>query len=150
MNEQVGLLRWPRRGPPLFDVLLALGLAALSLQLVATALGPTGAPAYGLVLLHTLPLAMRRRFPYGVLATSVASGLAVAMLGLPPVFLGPAILVPVYTVAAYRDRPGSLAGLAVVEAAVAVVQLTPGGTGAATWLGDTGPGRGLAAWPLRP
>ena len=93
-------------------------------------------PAYGLALLHTLPLAVRRRFPYGVLATSVASGLAVAMLGLPPVFLGPAILVPVYTVAAYRDRPGSLVGLALVEAGVAVVQLTPGGTGAATWLGN--------------
>jgi signal transduction histidine kinase len=137
MNQQVGRLRWPRGGPPLFDVLLALGLAALSLQLVATAAGPTGVPAYGLALLHTLPLAVRRRFPYGVLATSVASGLAVAMLGLPPVFLGPAILVPVYTVAAYRDRPGSLVGLAVVEAGVAVVQLTPGGTGAATWLGNT-------------
>jgi hypothetical protein len=103
MNQQVGRLRWPRGGPPLFDVLLALGLAALSLRLVATAGGPTGVPAYGLALLHTLPLAVRWRFPYGVLATSVASGLAVAMLGLPPVFLGPAILVPVYTVAAYRD-----------------------------------------------
>jgi signal transduction histidine kinase len=137
MNEQVGRLRWPRGGPPLFDVLLALGLAALSLQLVATAAGPTGVLAYGLALLHTLPLAVRRRFPYGVLATSVASGLAVAVLGLPPVFLGPAILVPVYTVAAYRDRPGSLVGLAVVEAAVAVVQLTPGRTGVVTWLGNS-------------
>jgi hypothetical protein len=72
-----------------------------------------------------------------VLATSVASGLVVAMIGLPPVFLGPAILVPVYTVAAYRDRPGSLAALAVVATGVAVVQLTPGGTGVATWLGNT-------------
>jgi len=136
MNEQVGRLRWPRGGPPLFDVLLALGLAALSLQRVATTLGPTGAPAYVLALLHTLPLAVRRRFPYGVLAISVASGLAVAVLGLSPVFLGPAILVPVYTVAAYCDRRSSLAGLAAVEAAAAAVLLTPGGTGAATWLGD--------------
>ncbi len=137
MSRQVGRLRWPRGGPPPFDVLLAVGLAALSLQLVATAPGPTGAPAYVLTLLHTLPLAVRRRFPYGVLATSVASGLAVAMLGLPPVFLGVAILVPVYTVAAYRDPPGSLVALAVVEAAVAVVQLTPGATGVVTWLGNT-------------
>ncbi len=136
MNEQVGRLRWPRGGPPLFDVLLALGLAALSLQRVATTLGPTGAPAYVLALLHTLPLAVRRRFPYGVLAISVASGLAVAVLGLSPVFLGPAILVPVYTVAAYCDRRSSLTGLAAVEAAAAAVLLTPGGTGAATWLGD--------------
>jgi signal transduction histidine kinase len=137
MNLQLRRLRWPRGGPPVFDVLLALGLAALSLQLVATALGPTGAPAYVLALLHTLPLAVRRRFPYGVLAISVASGLAVAMLGLSPVLLGPAILVPVYTVAAYRDRPGSLVALAAVETGVAVVQLTPGGTGVATWLGNT-------------
>jgi signal transduction histidine kinase len=137
MNRQVGRLRWPRGGPPPFDVLLALGLAALSLQLVATSPGPPGASPYLLALLHTLPLAVRRRFPYGVLATCVGSGLAVAALGLSPVFLGFAILVPVYTVAAYRDRPGSLAGLALVEAAVAVVQLTPGATGVATWLGDT-------------
>jgi hypothetical protein len=60
-----------------------------------------------------------------VLATSVASGLAFAVLGLPPVFLGPAIVVPVYTVAAYGDRWASLAGLAAVEVAVAAVQLTP-------------------------
>jgi hypothetical protein len=63
MNQQVGRMRWPLRGPPPFDVLLALGLAALSLQLVATALGPTGAPAYALARLHPRPLAVRRRFP---------------------------------------------------------------------------------------
>jgi signal transduction histidine kinase len=120
-----------------FDGLLALGLAGLSVQLVSTSDGPVSAPAYALVLLHTLPLALRRRFPSTVLATSVVSGLAVAALGLPPVFLGPAILVPVYTIAAYGDRRSSLAGLAVVEAAIAVVQLTPGATGVATWLGNT-------------
>jgi signal transduction histidine kinase len=120
-----------------FDGLLALGLAGLSVQLVSTSDGPVGAPAYALALLHTLPLALRRRFPSAVLATSVASGLAVAALGLPPVFLGPAILVPVYTIAAYGDRRSSLAGLAVVEAATAVAQLTPGATGVATWLGNT-------------
>jgi signal transduction histidine kinase len=120
-----------------FDGLLALGLAGLSVQLVSTSGGPVGAPAYALALLHTLPLAWRRRFPSAVLATSVASGLAVAALGLPPVFLGPAILVPVYTIAAYGDRRSSLAGLAMVEAAIAVVQLTPGATGVATWLGNT-------------
>jgi membrane protein DedA with SNARE-associated domain len=48
---------------------------------------------YGLVLLHTLPLVARRRFPGAVLVLSVASGLAGAALFLPPFFLGPAILV---------------------------------------------------------
>jgi len=137
MRQQAERPRWPRSGPPLFDVLLALGLAALSLQLVATVSKPMGAAAYALALLHTLPLAVRRRFPFGVLAASVASGLAVAVLGLSPVFLGPAILVPVYTVAAYGDPRGAIAGLAAVEAAAAVVQLTPGGVGVATWVGNT-------------
>jgi signal transduction histidine kinase len=81
---------------------------------------------YGLVLLHTLPLVARRRFPGTVLALSVASGLAFAALGLPPVALGVAILVAVYSVAAYGDRWVSLAGLAAAELGSAVVQLTPG------------------------
>jgi signal transduction histidine kinase len=136
MDERARSPRSPRRGPWAFDALLALGLAGLSVQLVASA--PEAGPvAYALALLHTLPLALRRRFPRTVLATSVASGLAVAASGLPPVFLGPAILVPVYTIAAYSDRRSSLAGLAAVEAATAAVQLTPGATGMATWLGNT-------------
>jgi signal transduction histidine kinase len=72
-----------------------------------------------------------------VLATSVASGLAFAAIGLPPVLLGPAILVPVYTVAAYRERRVSLIGLAAAEVGLALVQLTPGRTGLSTWVGNT-------------
>jgi hypothetical protein len=73
---------------------------------------PRGTLALGgaLVLLHTLPLAARRRFPGTVLALCVASGLAFAALFLPPFFLGPAILVAVYSVAAYDSRWVSLAG----------------------------------------
>jgi signal transduction histidine kinase len=79
---------------------------------------------YGLVLLHTLPLVGRRRFPGTVLALVVASGLAGAALGLPPFFEGPAILVAVYSVAAYGRRWVSLAGLAVAELGLAALQLT--------------------------
>jgi signal transduction histidine kinase len=79
-----------------------------------------------LVLLHTLPLAARRRFPGTVLALCVASGLAFAALFMMPVFLGPAILVAVYSVAAYGDRWVPLAGLVVAEVGLAAVQLTPG------------------------
>jgi hypothetical protein len=84
------------------------------------------AVGYALVLLHTLPLAARRRFPGTVLGISVASGLAIGALGLPPFFLGPAILVAVYSVAAYGDRRVALAGLAAAELGLAAVQLTPG------------------------
>ena len=90
---------------------------------------PGGMLALGcaLVLLHTLPLAARRRFPGTVLALCVASGLAFAALFMMPVFLGPAILVAVYSVAAYfGNRWVSLAGLAVAEVGLAAVQLTPG------------------------
>jgi signal transduction histidine kinase len=78
-----------------------------------------------LVLLHTLPLVGRRRFPGTVLVLVVASGLVGAALSLPRFFLGPAILVAVYSVAAYGRRWVSLAGLAVAEVGLAAVQRTP-------------------------
>jgi signal transduction histidine kinase len=92
---------------------------------------PSGVPVgvvalgYALVLLHTLPLVARRRFPGAVLALCVASGLAFAALFMPPFFLGPALLVAVYSVAAYGSRWVSLAGLVVAELGLAAVWLTP-------------------------
>src|SRR5918993_4031624 len=128
----------PRRLPAsawVFDSALALvaaGLAtALLVPLVVSVPVARGVPVgmlalgYVLVLLHTLPLAVRRRFPGTVLALSVASGLAFAALFLPPFFLGPAILVAVYSVAAYGDRWVSLAGLVVAELGLAAVWFTP-------------------------
>jgi signal transduction histidine kinase len=118
----------------LFDSGLALAAAGLSTSLFVFEDGPVGsglprgtlALAYGLALVHTLPLAARRRFPGPVLALGVASGLAVAALGVPPVVLGPAIVVAAYSVAAYGGRWVSLAGLAAAELGAAAVQLTPG------------------------
>jgi signal transduction histidine kinase len=117
----------------LFDSGLALVAAGMSMALFVVDNGPVGglprrtlALAYVLALLHTLPLAARRRFPGTVLALCVASGLAVAALGVPPIVLGLAILVAVYSVAAYGDRWVSLAGLAAAELGSAAVQLTPG------------------------
>jgi signal transduction histidine kinase len=133
--------QWLRRLPAsrwLFDSGLALVAAGVSTAMFVSYLVARGQPrgtlasGYALVLLHTLPLAARRRFPLAVLATSVASGLAFAALGLPPEILGLAILVAVYSVAAYGDRWVALAGLAVAEVGLAAVQLTPGRTGADT------------------
>src|SRR5215218_9499358 len=131
MKERAGR---SRRLPPsawLFDSGLALVAAGLSTAFFVELVGrgvPRGTLAlgYGLVLLHTLPLAARRRFPGTVLGISVGSGLASAALGLPPVVLGVAILVAVYSVAAYGTRWVSLAGLAAAELGSAAVQLTPG------------------------
>ena len=128
-------------GPPrlpasawLFDSGLALVAAGLSTALFVFDNGPVGgglprgtiAVGYVLALLHTLPLAARRRLPGAVVAISVASGLAVAVLGVPPVVLGLAILVAVYSVAAYGGRWVALAGLAAAELGSVAVQLTPG------------------------
>jgi signal transduction histidine kinase len=115
-----------------FDSGLALVAAGVSTVFFVAELTGRGLPrgslalGYALALLHTLPLAARRRFPLPVLATCVASGLAFAALDLPPVFLGVAILVAVYSVAAYGDRWVSLAGLAAAAVGSAAIQLTPG------------------------
>ena len=134
MKERVGGSRRLPASAWLFDSGLALVAAGLSTALFVFENGPVGggvprgtlALAYALALLHTLPLAARRRFPGAVLGISVASGLAVAALGVPPFVLGVAILVAVYSVAAYGDRWVSLAGLAAAAVGLAAVQLTPG------------------------
>jgi signal transduction histidine kinase len=114
-----------------FDSALALVAASLPMAFFASMPVPSGVPVgvlalgYGLVLLHTLPLVARRRFPGAVLAVCVASGLAFAALFMPPSFLGPAMPVAVYSVAAYGRRWVSLAGLVVAELGLAAVWLTP-------------------------
>jgi signal transduction histidine kinase len=114
-----------------FDSALALVAAGLTTAFFVSEPMASGLPrgtlalGYALALLHTLPLAARRRFPGAVLGISVASGLAFAAIGLPPFLLGPAILVAVYSVAAYGSRWVALAGLAVAEVGLVAVQLTP-------------------------
>jgi signal transduction histidine kinase len=114
-----------------FDSALALVAASLPMAFFASMPAPSGVPVamlalgYVLVLLHTLPLVARRRFPGAVLAVCVASGLAITALGVPPSFLGPAMPVAGYSVAAYGRRWVSLAGLVGAELGLAAVWLTP-------------------------
>jgi signal transduction histidine kinase len=132
MKERAGGSRRLPASAWLFDCGLALVAAGLGTGFFVFELVGSGLPrdmlalGYALALLHTLPLAARRRFPGAVLALCVASGLAVAALGLSPMVLGVAILVAVYSVAAYGDRWVSLAGLAAAELGSVAVQLTPG------------------------
>jgi signal transduction histidine kinase len=131
MSERAGGSRRLPASAWVFDSALALVAAGLATALFVSNPVSSGlargrlALGWGLVLLHTLPLAARRRWPGTVLALVVASGLAGAALGLPPFFLGPAILVAVYSVAAYGSRWLSLAGLTVAELGLAAVQRTP-------------------------
>ena len=131
MKERAGGSRRLPASAWVFDSGLALVAAGVSTVFFVAELVGRGLPrgtlalGYALALLHTLPLAARRLFPLGVLATTVASGLAFATLGLPPESLGVAILVAVYSVAAYGDRWASLAGLAAAAVGSVAIQLTP-------------------------
>jgi signal transduction histidine kinase len=132
MDKVAWWLRRLRANPWWFDSALALAAAGLSTALFVFDPAFRALPiatfvlGCGLVLLHTLPLAARRRFPLAVLATSVASGLAFAALDLSPDLLWMTLLVAVYSVAAYGSRWVSLAGLVVAELGWAALQLTPG------------------------
>jgi signal transduction histidine kinase len=132
MQERAGGSRRLPSSAWLFDGGLALAAAGLSTALFVTVAVSKGVPrgtlalGYALVLLHTLPIVLRRRFPLAVLATCSASGLAFAALGLPPEVLGLAILVAVYSVAAYSGRRAALAGLAAAAVGSLAIQLTPG------------------------
>jgi hypothetical protein len=117
MKERASGLRRLPVSAWVFDTVLALAAAGISTAYFVSEPMARGLPrgtlalGYGLALLHTLPLAARRRFPGTVLALILASGLAFAAVSLPPFFLGPAILVAVYSVAAYGSRSVALAGL---------------------------------------
>jgi signal transduction histidine kinase len=152
MTELAGGSRRLPASAWVFDSALALVAASLPAALYVFEPPDSGLPrgrfvlGCALVLLHTLPLVARRRFPGTVLALVVGSGLAFAALDLPPDILGVAILVAVYSVAAYGSWSVALAGLAGVEVALVAVQLTPGRTGVGTLVGNLG---GVAAaWLL--
>jgi signal transduction histidine kinase len=142
MDKVTRWLRRLRANPWWFDSALALAIAGLNTAFFVFHPEVRGLPrgvfvlGCGLVLLHTLPLAARRRFPLAVLAASVASGLAFTVLDLPPDLLWLAIPVAVYSVAAYGDRWVALAGLVVAEVGLVANQLTPGRFQASTVVGN--------------
>jgi len=147
-------LSWPP-GPVVLDGVLAVAATAVGFATLATVLpfdpgSPRAWAAYLLLAAHTLPIAVRRRFPVPALAWALATGVGFAALGLSLVALSFTILIYVYTVAAHRPRRVSLAGLAATEAVLLLVWLVnPGAIGdggtvvidglimaAAWWLGD--------------
>jgi signal transduction histidine kinase len=150
-----GRQRLRTAGPWFLDGLLAVVAAGVGVATLATVLpfdpgSPRAWAAYLLVLAHTLPIAVRRRWPLPVLAWGLATGVAFAALGLNLVSLSFAVLIYVYTVAARCPRRHSLAGLAATEGVLVLVWLArprsigDGGTlaldglimAAGWWLGD--------------
>ena len=122
------LRAWARRHPVPADLLLACGLLGLALVVGAQDSG-SGPHLVVVLLMLVAALGFRRRFPLSVLVFTAALGVVQDLLGpqFPPTTV--AVLIAVYTVAAYRDR------FRVAAAVSTVVALTAAGIGADTGFG---------------
>jgi signal transduction histidine kinase len=115
------LYAWLRRHPMLVDSVLA---AALLFGGVGPAFARgmfVGVPlAFGLA----VPVVFRRKYPIAAYATAVAAGGLQVALGIRPAVTDVAILILLYTLAAYTPRRVSVGGLAVclLGSAVGVVR----------------------------
>jgi signal transduction histidine kinase len=117
---------WLRRHPTLVDSVLA-GMLAL-LALAPLVRRPW--PMIPITLLVVVPVAVRRRFPAGAFATFVIAGLWQLAVNQPSA-ADVAVLVLLYTVAAYRPRRLSIPALitCLAGSAVALIVWAPAPTG---------------------
>ncbi len=117
---------WLRGHPLVVDSVLALLVVALGLSVLGA--GRVSVPT-GLLFIVALcaPVAVRRRYPVGAFATVIAVGGLEVLLLPRPFGSDLAVIVLLYTLAAYRPRRISLAGLAVCLAgsAAAIAKWAP-------------------------
>lgn len=115
------LYAWLRRHPLLVDSVLAAVLGLFGIQ------GLIQGPAANIpaTLLVVVPVAFRRRAPVSAFAIATVGG-ALQVLTAPPSPADVALLVLLYTVAAYRPRRASIMALLVCLAGSAVAVLTWG------------------------
>jgi signal transduction histidine kinase len=141
---------WLRCHPRLVDGVLAAALALLGL-------GPAIAGGryllIPLVLLMCVPVAFRRDHPAGAFLTSVTVGAVQVVLGIRANPVDLAIVVLLYTLAAYRPRRISVPGLVICLAgsAVAVALWAPDGLSELNWImvgSIMFAGPALVAWVL--
>ncbi|HEY6275461.1 MAG TPA: histidine kinase [Streptosporangiaceae bacterium] len=135
------LYAWLRRHPKLVDSALAAGLAFLGVASVAAMVFRPGAAHPGaaalsferladlpMALLIAVPVIFRRSHPVGAFAAATVIGAVQVLLNLRPTASDLAIVILLYTLAAYTPRRTSVAGLAVclVGSATAVARWMPG------------------------
>jgi signal transduction histidine kinase len=111
------LYAWPRRHPRILDAALALALVLLS----GAAVGRSGRlwAVYALVALAMVaPIVFRRRHPERAFIAAAAVGVVQVTVMPQPAFTDASILVLLYTLAAYRPRRVSVAGLVACFAGV--------------------------------
>ncbi len=111
--------------PLLVDVSIAIGLTGLSLLLLAAgSLGPVAPLNVTLVVLQTMPLALRRRYPVAVLLVIFGSGawqLASLPEGITSFNFAVGLLVALYTIGEQLERRASFGLTVLIGAVVAVL-----------------------------
>jgi signal transduction histidine kinase len=114
-----GFYGWLRLHPVLVDSLLALAVASFGLGAPGDPRIARGTVAAFIVTMCA-PVALRRRYPVGAFAAAVIVGGAEALTLSRPIASDLAVIVLLYTLAAYRPRRVSLPGLAICLAGSAV------------------------------
>jgi signal transduction histidine kinase len=143
------LYAWLRRHPKLVDGVLATVLLLTGIAPAVTLGRPALIPLSAVM---CVPVVFRRAHPVGAFAVAVAAGAVEVALGLRPGTTGLALVVLLYTLAAYTPRRVSIAGLAVCLCGIAVAigrWWTPGAFRPLTWLfvgSVTMAGPALIAW----
>jgi signal transduction histidine kinase len=141
---------WLRRHPRLVDGVLA---AALGIPALASALAAGNYGLVPVVLALVIPLVFRRDHPVAAFAIAIVAGALQVLLDIHLNLVDAAILVMLYTLAAYSPRRASVAGLAIclIGSAAAVARWAPAYIGLSHWI-SVGlvafAGSSLAAWVL--
>jgi len=127
---------WLRRHPRLVDGGLAVALAFLGTASAAAMVFRPGSAAVGfgrlaaipLALLLAVPVVFRRSHPAGAFAAAIVIGALQVLLDVRPNATDLAVVILLYTLAAYTPRRISVTGLAVclIGSAVAVARWMPG------------------------
>jgi signal transduction histidine kinase len=122
LDAMSALYAWLRRHPLLVDSVLAAMLALLNLQQMIR----LPWPQVPVTLLMTVPVAFRRRIPVTAFSIAVLGGL-IQVLRTGPIGSDLAVLVLIYTIAAYRPRRYAIVALAIclIGSAVAMLAWAP-------------------------
>ena len=125
----LGFYDWLRRHQIMVDSVLALLVASLGLSVVGVAEGGALPRLAGLalVVLMCVPVAVRRRYPLGAFAVIIAAGGLDVLILSRPLGSDLAVLVGLYTLAAYRPRRIAIPGLLIclVGSAIAIAKWAP-------------------------
>ena len=141
---------WLRRHPRLVDGVLA---AVLGIPALVPALAAGDYQLVAVTLALVIPLVFRRDYPVAAFAIAIAVGGLQVLLDINVTTIDAAILVLLYTLAAYSRRRMSVAGLAIclIGSAAAVARWTPSDIGLSHWI-SVGlvafAGSSLVAWVL--